>query len=223
MNTASLHPVPWEHAPAAAPWTLLAAALGFAFAGVSILPRSPTPPAAPHVARVLDVPRLHPPSAEPSPAGPLPAEPSLTMSPPTPPVVPAPPPATTPPDPNCPPRWSVRFAYGSARVPVSLATHAPRLRAWLAAHPGSGITVVGFADPAGNEFANEALSLRRAMAVARALSRNGISWARIATRGAGTLGAIVDEDADADALRSAVVRVRGVRACASIPEEVIAP
>lgn len=201
MNAPPLHAVPWEHAPAGAPAALLSSALALAVAGVAALPHAQTSP-------------------RPAPAR-SPAPPAVIIAPAPLAVILAPAPA--PPGADCPPRWSVRFAYGSAAAPAGVAARAGALRDYLASHPRTSLTVVGFADPSGNDLANETLSLRRAAAVTRALARGGVPWERVTTRGVGVLGAIVDDGADASALRRVAVRVRGARPCAGAPEEVIDP
>ncbi len=211
MNSPPLHAVPWEHAPAGAPAALLSSALALAVAGVAALPHARTAP------RPAPVRSPAPPAVVVAPAPPAvvvtPAQPA-----PEPPRAVAPPPGA-----DCPPRWSVRFAYGSAAAPAGVAARAGALRDYLASHPQTSLTVVGFADASGNDLANETLSLRRAAAVTRALARGGVPWERVTTRGLGALGAIVDDGAEAAALRRVAVRVRGARPCAGAPEEVIEP
>jgi outer membrane protein OmpA-like peptidoglycan-associated protein len=68
----------------------------------------------------------------------------------------------------------VYFASGKTDVVPDFAASAAGLKAYLASHAGSKLSITGFADPSGNAAFNEQLSKQRAEAVQAALVAAGI-------------------------------------------------
>jgi outer membrane protein OmpA-like peptidoglycan-associated protein len=82
---------------------------------------------------------------------------------------------------------ALQFAYGSTELSASqrtaLRAAADSMRAFLDAHPGESISIVGYADDQGEtEAVNRATALERANAAVEVLVQAGIERARIAVR-----------------------------------------
>lgn len=126
-------------------------------------------------------------------------------------------------DAPCPPRWTIRFRRGSWSTPPRLVLRFASLRSFLLANPRANARVLGYADPLGADRDNQALSLRRAAAVAASIRRARVPMSRVVVGG---VDAFTDEPAsatDPDALRRVEVRVRGVAPCADLSSEIIDP
>lgn len=228
MSVSSKHALPMEHTPLGATLALLALASAVAVTGAMQWPRAqhPTREETPERATlhtVAPTPQTEPPpptQPAPTPTPPAPTPLEAVVATPTP--TPAPALAVTPDAPGCPPRWTVRFRRGSWSVPPRLFTHFASLRGFLSTHPRGSVLVIGYADPAGADRDNHALSVRRAQAVGASLRRAGVSASKITTDGVGAY-TVTDDVSDSDALRRVEVRVRGVAGCHGASEEVIDP
>lgn len=80
---------------------------------------------------------------------------------------------------------SVTFATGSAIVAASFLPTLREVARSLNAHPNSTVRVVGHTDSVGSAAYNQQLSEDRALAVARILTRDGVSASRISYSGRG--------------------------------------
>lgn len=79
----------------------------------------------------------------------------------------------------------VLFEFGRAEVKPQARASIGKLAHYLQQHPDRRILIEGFTDSVGSDRANQALSERRARAVAEALQAEGVEAARIDTRGYG--------------------------------------
>ena len=80
---------------------------------------------------------------------------------------------------------SITFAVGQAELSPSLASHVEAFATALSGLAATSIEVIGHTDSTGDRAANQALSERRADAVAQLLVAKGVAADRIAVRGAG--------------------------------------
>ena len=91
---------------------------------------------------------------------------------------------------------SVTFASGSATLKPQFGPPVSEVARSLKAFPSSLIDVLGHTDASGNAAANQALSKRRADAVAAALTARGVSRARIGTSGHGASRPVAENDSE---------------------------
>ena len=91
----------------------------------------------------------------------------------------------------------ITFAYDSAAVQPQFQRTLDQVAQTLAEYKETYIDVYGHTDATGSDAYNQALSERRAVAVADYLSGRGVQAARIATRGYGKTQPIASNDTDA--------------------------
>jgi outer membrane protein OmpA-like peptidoglycan-associated protein len=91
----------------------------------------------------------------------------------------------------------VLFDVGEADLKPGAERAMTKLAEFLSANPGRDISVEGFTDSTGADTFNQALSERRAQAVANALMARGISASRIETRGYGEAYPVATNDTPA--------------------------
>ncbi|SNS94884.1 OmpA family protein [Tropicimonas sediminicola] len=90
------------------------------------------------------------------------------------------------------------FQTGSSQLAEGPFATLDELAAYLAAHPGRGIVLVGHTDAEGTLAANVALSRKRALAVLQRLSeRHGIAESRMAAEGVGFLAPLASNATEA--------------------------
>lgn len=80
---------------------------------------------------------------------------------------------------------AITFATGSDQLQPAFQDTIRRVASSLAANPGSSVEVTGHTDSVGSVAANNDLSERRAIAVARLLAQGGVQKERIKVFGAG--------------------------------------
>jgi outer membrane protein OmpA-like peptidoglycan-associated protein len=86
----------------------------------------------------------------------------------------------------------ILFTSGSAALAPGADDKLREVAGILQQYPRTMIEIVGHTDSVGAETSNQTLSERRAVSVKDALVRNGVSPARIVTRGAGELRPLAD-------------------------------
>jgi outer membrane protein OmpA-like peptidoglycan-associated protein len=91
----------------------------------------------------------------------------------------------------------ITFAYDSSTVQPQFQRTLDQVAATLAQYDQTYIDVYGHTDSTGSDAYNQALSERRATAVADALAARGVQSARIGTRGYGKTQPIAGNDTDA--------------------------
>lgn len=91
----------------------------------------------------------------------------------------------------------ITFAYDSAAVQPQFQRTLDQVAQTLAEYKETYIDVYGHTDATGSDAYNQALSERRAIAVADYLAGRGVQAARIATRGYGKTQPIASNDTDA--------------------------
>ncbi|MFT3764666.1 MAG: OmpA family protein [Minicystis sp.] len=90
----------------------------------------------------------------------------------------------------------VLFAFDSDTLAPGAAGELDRVVATIRARPGARVTVEGHTDDVGDDAYNQALSERRARAVADHLAQKGIPRDRIEARGLGETRPVVPNDGD---------------------------
>jgi outer membrane protein OmpA-like peptidoglycan-associated protein len=92
---------------------------------------------------------------------------------------------------------SVSFASGSSSLDSRLFPTLDKIASTLNEYPETSITVVGYTDSVGSAEANQALSQRRASAVAEYLGQHGVARNRMAVDSRGEAEPIADNETEA--------------------------
>lgn len=94
-------------------------------------------------------------------------------------------------------RTPISFTTGGAELASESRQLVAQVAAKIKACPAAAVTVVGYTDNVGSESLNQQLSAGRAKAVADVLVSDGVSAAKVSSRGAGSANPIASNDTPA--------------------------
>lgn len=107
---------------------------------------------------------------------------------------------------------AISFATGSDQVQPAFQGTLDKLAASLAQNPGSSVEVTGHTDNVGSAAANNDLSERRAISVARTLAQGGVEKERIKVFGAGASQPITSNSTEEGRAKNRRVEIKLIAA-----------
>lgn len=102
---------------------------------------------------------------------------------------------------------AITFASGEARLKPEAVTQIDRIAGVLKEYPQTVVDIAGHTDSTGTPESNQALSQKRAGAVALQFTRDGIPYARMVVSGYGETRPVADNGSDAGRARNRRVEI----------------